>query len=118
MNGKKTDSFKAGQLTWDGTGRESPSCCYSCFLLCSALFGGPTARLPHFLHTFLHFSDSAHPFQHPTSFSPLHAEGKNADSTVIIQLELLMAIRAVLNSLPTRETDSEVPEGRMCFYTH
>lgn len=94
--------------------RESPSCCYSCFLLCSALpcsarlFGGVTARLPHFLHSFLHFSDSAHPFQHPTSFSPLHAEGKNADSPVIIQLELLTgAILAVLNSLPTIEKDFE-----------
>lgn len=111
---KGKDGEEAGVGGGDGAARESPSCCYSCFLLCSALprsaclFGGLTARLPHFLHSFLHFSDSAHPFQHPTSSSPPHAEGKNADSTVIIQLELLTgAILAVLNSLPTRETDLE-----------
>lgn len=52
------------------------------------------------------FSHSALPFQHPTSFSPLHAEGKNADSTVIIQLDLLMGtVQAVLNSLPTKDKE-------------
>lgn len=40
----------------DATGRESPTCCYSYF---SAFFSSPSSlfedRLPHFLHSFLHF---------------------------------------------------------------
>lgn len=36
-----------------------------------------------------HFLIQPTPFQRTTSFSPLHAEGKNTDSAIIIQQELL-----------------------------
>lgn len=61
----------------------------------------------------------------PTLFNTPHPSllhtrrGKNADFAVIIQLELLMgAILAVLNSLPTRETEFEYSLSTECVFVH
>ena len=103
---------RRGQWAW---------CCFSSLLPCSA-------HLPHFLHSFLHFFFffwSSPPLWHPTSFSSSACSGgkktkktKNADSTVITQLELLVgATLAVLNSLLTRETDFEhSSSGAICVF--
>lgn len=92
----------------DEGGEEGPVSVMLFFFL-SAPFCPSASFSPFFspFSFFFFFSDPAHPSDIP---HPLHAAGRkrNADSTVITQLELLMkATPAVLNSLLTRETDFE-----------
>lgn len=91
----------------DATGRESPTCCYSRF---SAFFislksvWGPTASFSPFFSPFFLIQPSPFNIPHPSLLCM--QRGKNADSTVIIQLDLLMGtVQAVLNSLPTKDKE-------------